>query len=82
MYETGIYQVPQVIKEIFNDDRDVQVIKSSSGLTLQELKDLGLVGMNTNQIMMQTNMEAFTNPEVINNSIDFMNKYNVTYNKK
>ena len=63
------------MQKIFNDNTHTQVIKSSSGLTLQELNDLGLVGMNTNQIMMQTNMEAFTNPEVINNSIDFMNKY-------
>ena len=75
MYESGCYQVPQVIKEIFNDETEVQVIKSSSGLTLQELKELGLVGMETNQIMMQTNMEAFTNPEVINNSIDFTINY-------
>ena len=81
MYESGCYEVPQVIKEIFNDTTPIQEIKSSSGLTLQELEDLGLVGMNTNQIMMQTNMEAFTNPEVINNSIDFMNKYKLFNNE-
>ena len=81
MYESGCYEVPQVIKEIFNDTTPIQEIKSSSGLTLQELSDLGLVGMDTNQIMMQTNMEAFTNPEVINNSIDFMNKYKLFNNE-
>ncbi len=81
MYESGVYEVPQVIKEIFNDSSEVQIIKSSSGLTLQELESEGLIGMNTNQIMMQTNMEAFTNPEVINNSIKFMNKYKLFNNE-
>ena len=81
MYESGVYEVPQVIKEIFNDSSEVQIIKSSSGLTLQELESEGLIGMNTNQIMMQTNMEAFTNPEVINNSIKFMNRYKLFNNE-
>ena len=81
MYESGKYEVPQVIKEIFNDDSDIQIIKSSNGLTLKELKEKDLVGMNTDQIMMQTNMEAFTNKEVINNSLDFLNKYRLFNNE-
>ena len=34
----------------------------------------GFVGQDVAQIMMQTGMEAFSNPEVINNSIKYLNK--------
>ena len=69
-----IYQVPDVIKEIFNDTSETQIVKASNGITLTELVDDGFVGQDVNQIMMQTGMEAFSNPEVINNSIKYLNK--------
>ncbi|MBO5711919.1 MAG: hypothetical protein J6R47_03685, partial [Acholeplasmatales bacterium] len=69
-----IYQVPEVIKEIFNDPSAKQIVKSSNGITIQELVADGFVGQNVNQIMMQTGMEAFSNPEVIDNSIKYLNK--------
>ena len=74
MYETGVYQVPEVIKEIFRDEADSRVVKASNGLTLTELKEAGLIGKDTDQLMMQMGMEAFSNPEVIDNSIDFLRK--------
>ena len=69
-----IYQVPAVIKEIFNDSSEKQVVKSSNGVTIAELKEYGLIGQDVNQIMMQMGMEAFSNKEVIDNSITYLRR--------
>lgn len=69
-----IYQVPEVVKAIFDDPAKEQIVKSSNGITLDELVANGLVGQNINQILMQMGMEAFSNKEVIDNSIDYLNK--------
>ena len=74
MYETGIYQVPEVIKEIFKDSSSVQIVKASNGITLEELVSDGYVGESVGQMMMQMGMEAFSNPEVIDNSIRYLNE--------
>ena len=74
MYESGVYEVPEVIKEIFRDSAKENVVKSSNGLTLKELEEKGLIGQEVGQIMMQMGMEAFSNPEVIDNSIKYLNK--------
>ena len=79
MYEANIdgepiYQVPEVIKEIFNDSNEKQIVKSSNGITLEELVTDGFVGENVTQILMQMGMEAFSNKEVIDNSIAYLNK--------
>ncbi len=74
MYESGVYKVPDVILEIFRDEETTRVIKSSNGITLAELEAEGLVGQNVDQLMMQMGMEAFSNPEVIDNSIKFLRK--------
>ena len=74
MYETGIYQVPEVIKEIFKDSSSVQIVKASNGITLGELVSDGYVGESVGQMMMQMGMEAFSNPEVIDNSIRYLNE--------
>lgn len=73
-YGEYIYQVPDVIKQIFKDNSKEQIVKSSNGITLTELKDDGFIGQNVDQIMMQTGMEAFSNPEVIDNSIKYLRK--------
>ena len=69
-----IYEVPDVIKAIFDDDSDEVIVKSSNGVTLEELVEYGLVGEEVGQIMMQMGMEAFSNPEVIDNSIKYLRK--------
>ena len=79
MYEAtvdgeSIYQLPDVIKEIFNDSSEKQIVKSSNGITLSELVSDGFVGKEVGQIMMQMGMEAFSNKEVIDNSIEYLNK--------
>ena len=47
---------------------------ASSGITLEELVTDGFVGQEVGQIMMQTGMEAFSNAEVIDNSIRYLQK--------
>ena len=69
-----IYQVPEVIKAIFDDPSKTQVVKSSNGITISELVEDGFVGQEVEQIMMQMGMEAFSNPEVIDNSITYLRR--------
>ena len=69
-----IYRVPEVIKAIFDDPAKEQIVKSSNGITLDELVSDGFVGEDVNQIMMQTGMEAFSNSQVIDNSIRYLNE--------
>ena len=73
MVEAGCYQVPDVIKAIF-DDASPRIIKSSQSLDASELKRENLLGPGDNQIMMQWNMEAFTNSDVIGNSLNYLSK--------
>ena len=67
-----IYEVPEVIKQIFNDSAKKQVVKSSNGITIAELEENGFIGQNVDQIMMQMGMEAFSNASVIDNSITYL----------
>ena len=67
-----IYEVPEVIKQIFNDPAKKQVVRSSNGITIAELEENGFIGQNVDQIMMQMGMEAFSNAEVIDNSITYL----------
>ena len=67
-----IYRVPDVIKEIFNDTSEKQIVKSSNGISLDELVADGFVGPEVAQIMMQMGMEAFSNEQVIDNSIAYL----------
>ncbi|MDN3639718.1 hypothetical protein QWY82_13010 [Simiduia curdlanivorans] len=74
------YQVPEVIKAIGLDDSDV-IIKASNGLNLIELQSEGLVGQDDRQIMMQLAMESFTNPEVISNTLAYVDNNNMFANE-
>ena len=69
-----IYRVPEVIKAIFDDPAKEQIVKSSNGITLDELVLDGFVGSDVKQIMMQMGMEAFSNSQVIDNSIRYLNE--------
>ncbi len=79
MYEARVngeplYELPEVIKEIFNDSASKQIVKSSNGITITELKEDGFIGQDVDQIMMQMGMEAFSNKEVIDNSITYLRR--------
>ena len=76
-----LYRVPEVILEIFDDEAQTQVVKSSNGITLEELVADGFVGQEVGQIMMQTGMEAFSNPQVIDNSIRYLKDNKLFHNE-
>ncbi|MDI6452666.1 hypothetical protein [Peloplasma aerotolerans] len=80
-HDEPYYRVPDVIKEIFNDSSEEKVIKSSQSLNVEELEGEGLLGLEDHQIMMQWNMEAFSNPEVVDNTIKYMSKHNMFRNE-
>lgn len=73
MYRKGFYKVPDIIKNIALDKQNT-IIKASSGLEPEELKEENLIGNNTNQIMAQFGSETFTNCQVVQNTLDFLNK--------
>ncbi|MCB1690842.1 MAG: hypothetical protein KDI33_20255 [Halioglobus sp.] len=66
------YQVPPVIRAIGADDQRDVVIKASTGLDLDELAGEDLIGLEDRQIMMQLAMEAFSNEEVIDTTMAFL----------
>lgn len=74
------YEVPQVLKEIGRDKNEA-IIKQSNGLNLSELKSEGYFGTDTRSIMMQWGMEAFTNSEIIRNSLSYIRKNNMFSNE-
>ncbi len=75
------YEVPPVIRAIGQDDQRTVVIKASTGLNINELETEGLLGIQDRQIMMQWAMESFSNPEVIENTMDYMNKADMYSNE-
>lgn len=77
---TGNYSVPEVIKAI-GADKSEAVIKASTGLNLTELPGKGLVGLEDAQIMMQWNMESFSNPQVVENTVAYMNEHSMFANE-
>ncbi|MDP4174657.1 MAG: hypothetical protein Q8933_11850 [Bacteroidota bacterium] len=73
------YKLPQVLFEIGKDTSNI-VIKQSNGLNISELEKEGYNGTNDRSIMMQWGMEAFSNPEVIKNSIGYIRINNLFSN--
>ncbi len=69
----GFYAVPEAIRAVFEDNTP-QVVKSSQSLNVSELEDEKLIGLDDNQIMMQWNMESFTNKEVVANTLEYISK--------
>lgn len=65
------YEVPEVIR-LIGLDESTSVIKASNGLNLDELAGKNLIGQEDNQIMMQWAMEAFTNHQVISNTVKYI----------
>ncbi len=69
----GIYSLPQVIRDIALYDGSF-VSEMSCGLSPKDLKNENLIGHEPHQIMAQWGAEAFTNPEVIENSLSYIVK--------
>ena len=69
----GIYTLPQAIKDIALSDEAFSA-EMSCGLSPEDLKNEGLIGQEPHKIMAQLGAEAFTNPEVTENTIDYIKK--------
>ncbi|HPE75245.1 MAG TPA: hypothetical protein PLC80_04120 [Draconibacterium sp.] len=74
------YKLPPVLAEIAVDSSNV-IIKQNNGLDIQELKTEGYFGTDNRSMMMQWGMEAFTNPEIIRNSLQHMRNCNMFSNE-
>ena len=74
------YEVPEVIRAI-GLDQGPTVIRASTGLNVSELEGENLIGQADRQIMMQWAMEAFSNSEVIENSIRYIEQNDMFHNK-
>ncbi len=73
------YSLPPVLKEIARDSNTV-VIKQSNGLDISELKAEGYFGTDNRSIMMQWGMEAFSNAEVVRNTLTHVRNNNMFSN--
>jgi hypothetical protein len=79
MMQSDRYTLPPVIREIALDSSRV-IIRQSNGLDLSELKAEGYYGTDNRSMMMQWGMEAFTNPEVVRNSLAHVRSCNMFTN--
>lgn len=68
MNTTKKYSLPPVLIDIAKDTNNV-VIKQKHGLNISDLKGEGYFGTDDKSMMMQWGMEAFTNPEIVRNSL-------------
>ena len=75
-----LYEVPAAIKAIGREPSP-GVIRSAFGLNLCDLREQGLYGLSDRQIMFQLGMVALSNPEIINNTFDFVNEHALIYNE-
>lgn len=67
----GIYVLPEVIKDIALSSESF-CSKMSCGLSPDEMEQEGLIGQAPYQIMAQWGAETFTNPQVIENTIEYL----------
>lgn len=67
------YKLPAAIRNIMLDESE-QIIRASNGLSVWEMKNEGLIGQSTKQIMMQFGKEAFTAPPLLANTIRYLSK--------
>jgi len=74
------YEVPEVIKEI-GKDHSGGIIKASTGLDLKELKTEIPDKKSLARVMMQWAMEAFSNPEVITDTLKYIHKNKMISNE-
>ncbi|MCL2023683.1 MAG: hypothetical protein FWG82_04860 [Oscillospiraceae bacterium] len=74
------YELPPVLKEIINDTSEKE-LRASSGLDTAELHSRYSISHSDEDMMRQLAMESFTNPEVIYNTITYLDKNNMLSSK-
>ncbi|MBQ6863725.1 MAG: hypothetical protein IJO14_05755 [Clostridia bacterium] len=67
----GLYVLPPAIRDIALT-KESFVSRMSCGLSAQDMENEGLIGQQPHQIMAQMGAETFTNPLVINNTIQYL----------
>lgn len=77
--DSGRYFVPKAIVAL-GEKNDKGVVKSTSGLSLKEMEEKGLIGLSDYQLMFQLGMGALSNGEVIENTLEALNKYDLVHN--
>ena len=75
----GLYTLPEAIKDIALCE-DSFVSKMSCGLSEQDMVKEKLVGEKPHQIMAQWGAEGFTNPELIENTLQYVKNNNMYRN--
>lgn len=80
MYKTGAYKLPKVIYNIALDKSE-RVIKTSEGLSVEDLEKEGLIGQGDKEIMAQLGAETFTNPPVVMNTLKYLSRHKMFRNK-
>ncbi len=65
------YILPQAIKDIALS-RDCFAVKMGCGLSPEDMQKEMLIGQQPHQIMAQFGAETFTNPQVINNTLQYL----------
>ncbi len=76
---TPYYKIPEVILELGRSNE--KIVRTSTGLNLSDLDAHGLLGQSDRQMMFQLGMGALSNPEIIENTLDYINKYNLLTNQ-
>ena len=69
--QKGLYKLPEAIKDIALT-REPFAVKMSCGLSPDDLVAEGLVGQEPHQIMAQLGAEAFTDPQVLANTLKYL----------
>ena len=67
------YEFPEVLRQIGHDTAP-RALRASYGLDSAEFPARGFVGHGDAQMMRQLSMEAFTNPEVIYNTVTYLHE--------
>ena len=80
-YGEPLYQIPQVILEIFDDPAEERIIKAHNSLSLEEMQEWDLIGQDDYRIMLQFGKEAFSNPEIIDNTQEYLAKNTMLSNE-
>lgn len=79
LYDSGKYTVPEAIISLGADNNKGE-IKTSSGLSLEEMKEKNMIGTDEYSLMFQLGMGALSNKEVISNTMNLISRYKLSHN--
>jgi hypothetical protein len=74
------YEFPEALR-LIGHDTNPRELRASYGLDTAELPARGFVGHGDAQVMRQLSMEAFTNPEVIYNTVTYLHENGMLSNQ-